>query len=168
MNAPYAQGTDLLQRYDARIIGDLVGDAGTRNLAPATDQNVITALTDAASQILSSCYYGQRYTAKELAGLAGADRGLLYRLNCDLAFLYLANRRAAFQDSAFYKDAYERSKSLLDALRNGELVFGVAGDMAVGVPSNQFPSSQTIASVNLLRDRAFRFFPLRPQQKGSY
>jgi phage gp36-like protein len=164
---PYANGSDLVSRYDVRLLGDYCSDTGVR-VSPAnvpTDPNVITALTDAASAINSACQIGERYTQAQLAALTGADKGLLYRLCCDLAFCYLCQRRGV--KPLAYEESYKRSEELLVRLKNGELIFNVPGNVAVGVPGDEFPSSSTYATVNLLRDAASPLFPLRRRQQPA-
>ena len=64
----YANGTDFLTRYDARLIGDLVRDDGTQE-NPATlptNTNLLTALSDAYGDIVAAAVVGDRYTVAQL------------------------------------------------------------------------------------------------------
>ena len=96
----YANGTDFLARYDARLIGDLVRDDGTQE-NPATlptNTNLLTALCDAYGDIVSAAVVGDRYTVDQLdpANLSPAALSYLIRLNCDIALIMIKRRRGKF------------------------------------------------------------------------
>lgn len=165
MSATYAQGSDLASRYDARLIGDLCEDAGTRVPANGVphDPNVIIALNDAASMINAACQVSQRYTQAQLAALTGADQNLLYRLNCDLAFVFLCQRRGV--KPPMYDEAFKRSDELLTRLKQGELIFDVPGNVGSGTETINFISQVQYSTLQLLRDADPKLFPVRRQQQ---
>jgi phage gp36-like protein len=166
----YCGAQDLLNRFDARTVGDLVNDAGQRQtvselVGPPVNTVLQAALDDGAGLINAACQVGERYTQAELAALTGTDQAILFRLNCDLAFVYLAQRRGLTPPG--YKEAYDRSSDLLEKLKQGELIFNVPGDVGEGVPSMEFPSMATYNTVGLLRDRAVKAFPLRRKMEPA-
>lgn len=164
----YALASDLIARFDARILGDVAEDTGTRVSAAGllTDPNVLVALADGSSMIDAACQIGQRYTQAELAALSGTDRALLLRLNCDLSFCYLCQRRGMKPPQ--YDECYKRSEELLDRLKDGALIFNVLADVGAGSPSDQFPSQATYTTINLLRDSTNnRFYPVRRIQQPA-
>jgi len=163
----YAQPSDLISRYDARVLGDLCEDTGTR-VNPTgllTDSNVLTALNDGAAMIDMAAQVGERYTQVQLAALTGTDQAALFRLNCDLAFIYLCQRRGLKPPQ--YEEAYKRSEEVLTRLKDGALVFNVAGDVGSGVETINFPSTQAYASVNTIRTATPSLFPQRRVQVPS-
>ena len=132
----YATPADMLARYDARRLGDLVEDAGTRVTASglASDPNLQAALDDAAGMIDASLLRGGRYLPTDLTGLAPASSSwkLLLRLNCDLAYGLLLARR----DLASTRQV-DLAFALLDKLAEGSLIFGaVQAAVTAGKPQN--------------------------------
>src|SRR5690242_5903704 len=113
----YATNPDMLARYDARTVGDLVNDTDIRQTPDQllTDANLTAALSDACGMVNTAAVVGQRYTPAELAALTGDDLNILKRLVCDIAFVYLANRRGV--KPAQYEDAYTRSMEMLGMLK---------------------------------------------------
>jgi len=163
----YAQPSDLISRFDARVLGDLAEDNGTR-VSPSgllTDPNVQTALNDGAAMIDMACQVGERYTQAQLAALTGTDQAALFRLNCDLAFTYLCQRRGLKPPQ--YDEAYKRSEEVLTRLKDGALIFNVAGDVGAGVETINFPSTQAYDSVRTIRTATPQFFPTRRLQRAS-
>lgn len=154
----YATPADLLVRYDARLLGDLVQDANVRLTSAQllTDANVIAALLDASGLIESACFVGQRYTSANLNGLTGNSLGLIKRLTCDFAFAFLRMRRGYdYEQFPLVKESYK----LLDRLRLGERVFDVAEVEAKGNPTSNVISLATILAQNKVSTQ-FHFFPL--------
>ena len=119
----YANGTDFLARYDARLIGDLVRDDGTQE-NPATlptNTNLLTALSDAYGDIVAAAVVGDRYTVAQLdpANLSPAALSYLIRLNCDIALIMIKRRRGKFdpeKDGAMLKENKEKLAGLKDGL----------------------------------------------------
>ena len=161
----YAQPSDLLARYDNRVLGDLVSDTGTRQTPTQllTDPNLQAALNDGAGEINAAALVGERYAVTDLQALTGVDQALLIRINCDLAFYYLALRRG-IPLNELQKQQYERATKLLGQIRAGDRIFNVAADVAAGTPDTHFPTSVAYENLNLLRDAAGRMFPVRRQQ----
>jgi len=131
--ASYAEPSDLLARYDAREIGDLVADDGEQigAAALATDTNVLAALSDASGQIEAALVVGNRYTASALEGLTGNSLALLKRITCMLAICHLMDRRPAGYGDAAEK-RQEQALDYLERLRNGENVFNLSDQKDAG------------------------------------
>jgi len=156
----YADGNDLLARYDARILGDLIQDTGTRTtntVTIAADANVAASLADASGLIESACFVGNRYSAADLSGLAGNGLALIKRITCDLAFALLRQRRG-YDLEQF--PLVEKTYALLDRLRLGERVFDVDEVEDKGNPTTDAIRIDTILQLNLIRDN-IRYFPVR-------
>lgn len=162
----YAAPQDMLNRYDARILGDIVSDVGVRVPPAALLTNVVlqAALDSGAGQIDQACFVGQRYNSAQLGALTGQDQAVLFQLNCDLAYVILRKRRGQIVDKM---SQYVESEKILDHLRQGDRIFAVPANEAAGLPSAQFPSMQQYAQLNLMRDYASsRYFTRRrPQQE---
>lgn len=127
-STPYATVADLLARYDARTVGDLAGDAGSRvsaaDLADANTAggaNVAAALADASGQIEAACLRGGRYLPADLAALTGMSAKRLVRLTCRVTMLLLMERRPDSKWPEWAKDV----EAELDRVAKGERVFGL-------------------------------------------
>lgn len=158
----YATPADLLKRYDARSVGDLVNDAGSRQTPTQilTDPNVLACLDDGAAYINAAAIVGNRYTIAQLQALTGVDAAMLIRLNCDLTFGYLVLRRG---NDPRQLQSFVDAEKILGLLREGQLIFDVPASLAVGVGSSNFPSPVAYATLNLYRDEC-QAFPVRSTQ----
>lgn len=163
-NTRYANGDDLLKRYDARVIGDLVSDNGTRVSVNLNINSVLLgALDDASGMIESAVYVGKRYTAEHLSGLTNNSLSLLKRLTCDLAFEYLRTRRANdVKQSQHVDDTFE----YLNRLRLGERVFDVAEVEAAGNMTSDAISIATLRGQHLVSGNT-RVFPIKRYTTGQ-
>lgn len=162
----YASTSDMLERYDARIIGDLVADAGSRisSAALLTNDNLEAALDSAAGWIESAALVGNRYTAADLSGLTGNSLAFIKQLNCDIAFSLLRQRRG-FDVAQF--PAVEQSLAILDRIRLGERIFNVSEVKDKHNPTLGQPTIVEISNQNLVRDFAHRFYPVRRYVSGQ-
>lgn len=115
----YATGADMLARYDARTLGDLVSDDNVQVAASVLPSNVnlIAALTDASASVTAALFASNRYTPAQLATLSGIALSQLKRLTCDLALIYMKRRRCKFDptnDGDLLKETNEAIKKLRD------------------------------------------------------
>jgi len=161
--ASFADGSDLLERYDARTVGDLAEDLGARVAAAdiPTSANVVTALSGATGEILSSVARAARYTQADLVALTGEDLAYLKDLTCAIAFWRLWKRRP-YTDDAIRKEAREEYESILKMLRSGETIFAVAEVIDAGKPQIETVTRVEAPNWQLVVDRCRgRFFPSR-------
>ncbi len=161
----YATPQDFINRFDARVCGDLVNDSGNRITASQLmiDDVIQACLDDGAGEINIATLVGQRYTVAQLEALTGVDMAVLVRLNCDIAFYLLALRRGVALNE-MQKERREEAKNLLTNLKNGERIFNVPGDVSKGTLDYNFPSIQSYDTLNLLRDASRRYFVGRREQ----
>lgn len=152
----YATPAELLARYDARVIGDLVGDVNERVDAAdlPTDENLLAALDDASGEIEAAVLQGKRYTTADLAALAGNTRFFLVRICCQIAIARLWERRLTLDASEQIaaEQAFEQARKALDRLKRGEEIFDIQAVKDAGVPSLVKPTATTIRTRNLLVD----------------
>lgn len=162
-NQAYAKIGDLTARYDSRAIGDLVSDQGSRQSVGdlASNGSVQAALDDAAGLINAACNVSERYTTNELNDLTGVNKALLIRINCDLAFGLLVQRRG--NDPAKCV-GYVSSMEYLEEIKDGKRIFASPADVAAGLEQINFPSLANYNQLNLVRDVSGRFFPVRRRQ----
>ena len=161
----YATPADFLQRYDARLIGDLVSDTGTPVSAGGLPTNAVlqAVLDDASAAVDAAVFVGDRYTPAQMASLSTTAASFVRRLVCDLALLYLKRRRGRFdaeKDSALLKELNETLKSL----REGEdyLMLGTQTEAAAATIELVQPHLVAVPALRTIRNRTRNYYPLPP------
>jgi len=145
----------FLNRADARLVGDLVSQTGTRvdPTSLLTDPVLAAALLDAQGELESACQRGQRYAPADLAALTGAGQAKLYRVLRDLCVLKLYQLR-----SEDVPERFARVERELEMLGDGEKIFGLVQSEAAGIMAHQIMTPDDVAAANLLSHRARRLF----------
>lgn len=150
---------DLIDRFDVRELGQLASDSNTQlsSVQLQTSSPVIAALTDASGIVLSALYTAYKYKAADLSALSTESSNLLKRITCDLAFVYLAQRRGYTYKEKFplIEDSYE----LLQKLRNGERVLDVEDNKNAGNTTTAIVTVVDQIHAGLASTR-FRYFPI--------
>ncbi len=161
----YATPNDFLQRYDARLIGDLVSDTGTQVAAGALSTNAVllAVLDDAGAAVDAAVFVGDRYTPAQMASLSTTAASFVRRLVCDLALLYLKRRRGRFdaeKDAALLKEISETLKSL----RDGEdlLLLNTQSEAAASTIDLLQPHLVAVPALRTIRNRTRNYYPLPP------
>lgn len=166
--ASYAEPSDLLTRYDARVIGDLVKDDGIRAGRDALLDHpvLLAALADASGEIDASVLQAKRYTAADLEALTGNSLAHLKRLTCTIAFGLLWERRPwSDSEENAREEAQKRARQALEMLRKGQTIFDVDDVKDAGLPSTHEPSIERIRALNLTVDHARgHYYPHRRQR----
>lgn len=166
----FITAAQFLNRYDARRVGDLVGDTGTRVDAGTllTDTNLATILADASAFITAACRVSDRYSYDDLNNLAttspyGPTAYLLHRLTADLAMGLLLKRRAyAADDIAKQCPAYVEALQYIQLLREGERIFDTDGQAEAGLPEHEQFNLNPVDSPPLSTQTAYRYFGFNP------
>jgi phage gp36-like protein len=157
----YATPADLIQRKDARTVGNLASDTGTTVALPALleDPNVLAALADASGKIESALLVGERYSIVDLQSLEDNSLAYLKRITCDIAFALMYERRP-YSDSKDRAKAFDAANDALEALRQGRNVFTLTSQIGATVPEVATP---TLVQYNNLRTivarTCNRFYP---------
>lgn len=120
----YADGDDLVARYDAQFLSELVSDSGTVVDAGDVpdDDNVAAALLDASGEVEAACLQAGRYQPEDLQALTGAALGYLKKIVCGLAVCNLMARR--WPDKPL-PEGLKAVGETLEKLRVGERIFGL-------------------------------------------
>lgn len=158
----YATPAEFLQRYDARVTGDLVDDNSDQQdpdslLADAVLQAM---LDDASGDIEAALGVGGMYTPADLAALTGNAKKHLIRICCDVAHVYLLRRRGLIPAEE-HKAAIELAEAHLERLRTGQNVFNIPGEENSGIIDTTGPSLVDFGNMNLIRDRTKNYYPKR-------
>jgi phage gp36-like protein len=162
--ASYAAPADLVARYDANRLGQLVRDDKGQSTASqlVSDTNIAAALADASGQIEAAIIAGRRYDPTDLSSLTGNTLNLLIRLTCDLAYGYLIRRRGFPEDEAGrLAPAFREAQAILAQLRNGDQVFGVPAVLDAKVTTTDEMGKLTVGSASGslgVVGGAFRYF----------
>lgn len=158
----YATAADLLLRKDWREIGDLVSD-DTVQISESeltTDAKVLVALSDASGDINASLLAGGRYTVANLESLTGDSLALLKRITCEIGIYYLLVRRPNLDSKTL--EYYEKLREMyLRRLSTGEDLFNLDSVLNASLPDVDGPTSLGFEKLNLLRDRAYNYYPRR-------
>jgi phage gp36-like protein len=156
----YADGDDMIVRYDVRVLGDLLSDSGTRVAAAsvAAHATLEELLLDASGEVESACCAGGRYGSADLAALSGAGLRFLKRLVCGSAMFALLHRRKPDMVRADWDKGIDET---LERLRKGERIFSTDEAQAAGQMERLGEDDLTADVRPGLSDYAGRFFGSR-------
>jgi hypothetical protein len=162
--AAFATTADMLLRYDARTLGDLCSDVGTRipEALLVSDPKLVALLDTATGQIKAAVLRGDRYKTVDLESLTGESREYLVDMTCRIAF-WLLWQRKPYSDDQNRMEAKKGADEALELLRTGAHVFDVDTAIEAGKPYVETVTRTEIANNwNLVADRCRgRFFPAR-------
>lgn len=158
----YATGSDLIDRYDVDLVGDLSTDEReTQDRdAVASHPHVLTALEDASGEVDTALLTGGQYSAEDLAGLTGSSASYLKAIVCALAMAALHERRPEAVDAEHIDRLTKRAKESIRSLRRGDNVFGIQQNLDATRVHTSGPSAIDLQNRNGLAQRMGRFFPL--------
>lgn len=165
---PYATNSDFLQRYDARLTGDLVRDDGVQEAASSLPTNEVlqAAIEDASAAIDAAVFVGSRYTPAQMASLSATAASFVRRLACDLALIYLKRRRGRFdqeRDGALLTEI----NATLKGLRDGQdllLLVGQSQSVGAGVELVN-PELIAVSAKQTIRHRTRNYYPDTPDSR---
>ncbi len=164
--ASYADGNDLISRYDVDTVGDLATDQRESSDPSSVPNlpNVLTALMDASGEIDVALTVGERYLPSQLEALTGNSQSKLKRITCDIAMSLLCSRRVGTDYLELAEKVAKISRDHLRSLSNGENVFGLQSLFDASVIDVGTISTCEIERRNLLPSRMTRFFPTDSQR----
>jgi phage gp36-like protein len=162
---------NLIDRFDVRELGQLASDTNiplnATQLQTATP--VLAALQDATGVLMSALYVAFKYTQSDIdIILNDQDTGpdaddslaLLVRIVCDLAVVYLAQRRGRSYKEKF--PLVQESLDLIQKLRNGERVLNLMDKEKAGLTQQAIVTVCDQVNAGLVQT-AWRYFPLPVQ-----
>jgi phage gp36-like protein len=131
----FATAADMIARYDARTLGDLVTDDGNQvaENALAANPKMTAALATATGQIKAAVLRAERYTTAELEALTGESQQYLKDLTCQIAFWCLWRRRPYIDDQQ-RNEVKASADEALELLRTGAHVFDIDRQKDAGTP----------------------------------
>lgn len=146
-SSAYATGADAVKYFDARFLGDLCADDGTRvsEAGLASDAKMAAALEAASGEVESAALKGARYRVADLQAMTGMSLGLLKRTVCRLAVGSLLWRRSPTGPKPeMLRDEEER----LQALAMGLRIFGFEETQDVGSGAEVVEQAPTQQDIN--------------------
>jgi phage gp36-like protein len=163
----YATAADMLARFDARVLGDLVNDTDSQvdSIGLQSDAVLLAMLGDASGDIEAALLVGGRYTIVDLEALASAlpptnGTAFLKRMCCDITLAYLLRRRPS-KNADSDKAAADMAERHLDKLRGGDAIFPL--DKTIDATEPELVGMRLIdfQNMGLIRDRTRNYFPHR-------
>jgi hypothetical protein len=140
---------DFIKRYDVRTLGDLLSDLGVRITAVSTDTTLTEFLSEAEGEVLSKIRAGKRYTAADIALLAGVDLAYYKRLVVDNALNNLLNRRP--DPARPVPPNVTKSLATIAAVAAGLAIFTLEDQSEAGVQVSRADTPTPRLTTNLIR-----------------
>ena len=131
----YAGPADLQVYYDWREIGELCSDSNETLSAndQLTNPNVIRALNRGAGDIETNLMVSKMYSVADLTSLTGNSKEILIAMNCEMAIVYLFERKPLYNVDKL-KAYREIKESRLKMLATGLNVFNLTAQISAGTP----------------------------------
>jgi len=161
---PYASPDDLINSRNKGDLGNWASETGD-TLTPEqllSDPITYFALLRGAGEIEMMAFAGKRYTPEDLQGLTGAAQAALIGLNCDLASYHLAKRIIPEPEKIA---GYAPAQKMLEALRDGVLIFGLVEAAEAGLPGTVDVRYNSRGEVQRPTEKARRLFGNRFEQR---
>ena len=150
-----ASVADFLDRWDNPLVSDLLSDAPGR---------LDALLASASGEVRSALLASRRYSEADLASLVPDDLEYLKSIVCDLAMLRLAESRLTALGDERWIALRERADRHLEDLTTGRRVLASTAAPSAGRARAETPLLGDALRVNLLVDRASRYYPSRAQE----
>lgn len=165
MTMTYSTPEEFLQRYDARLIGDLVRDDGVQEPPGSLPANAVllAVLADASAAVDAAVFVGNRHTPAQMAALSTTAASFVRRLVCDLALIYLKRRRGRFdqeRDAALLQEV----NATLQSLRDGQdlLLLNQQSQAAASTIELVRPELIPVTARQTIRNRTRNYYPDPP------
>ncbi len=160
-SATLLTAAEFLKRVDARTVGDLVSDSGTRVASAdlGSDGNLAACLLDATGELESACLVGGRYLPSELASITGAGLAYMRRILTWLTIVKLYERRPDMEMKL--PAIAEKAELALEQLTLGQRIFSFTEVMEAGVVTTRTETPQDVEARNGSVVIAQRYFGTR-------
>lgn len=152
---------DMLDRYDSRVLCDLVSDNGVPETTAGlvSNRKMAVAIDTAEGRLLAACRVGKLYTDADIAGLEGVDASLAIDLICAMALVNLMKRRPRPELYQTLNALNQENEAYLAQLRDGQRVFALEKTLEASVPDVRSPTTVDVTNLNLITSRARGYFP---------
>lgn len=177
---PYCTGTQFLEYYDARTVGQLLSDNdvpigslndGTTNVnaaVVAASSRLVKFLGSASGRVEAAAFRGGRYTPEDLAGiltLGGNASNLLQELVANLTIGRLSRRRPDVQ--VMVMPQTNEAELFLAALEHGESIFPLDTVVQAGTLQETIDTASDVENRRLATVQAAPLFGRRGNRIGA-
>lgn len=128
----FATIDEMIERYDERVLADLVQDDNTRN-PDLTGNAILTAVLEDATGVIEASLR-RTYSNDQLTALEAANSAVLIRLDVDLAMGLLYQRRAKGLPDQI-REVVDAATDMLTSIRNGVAVLDDAEARIASIPT---------------------------------
>ena len=157
----YASPADMVLRYDANTLSDLLSDTGEAIADLTNNASLLAMLAASSGRLEAALLVSNHYTVTELASLTGNSLALIKDIVCDLTMARVLRRRPEKIASEALQAVAKEAEEYLDRLRKGDRIFDLAAHEAAGTPDVDGPSAADYEQLNLIPDRTKHFYPPR-------
>jgi len=160
----YATPNDMLNRFDANVLGDLLPDNGVQENTTqiGTDAKLAAILATASGEVESACLAGGMYLITDLQGLADNAQALLIDLVCSVAMCRLLRRRPSDSFDELRSSICQEARQQINELRQGKAVFGNTKDATDGqVADTTGITTIDVNNLHMWRDQTQNYYPRR-------
>ena len=162
---PYCSAAQLFTYHDPNQVADMLRDGTAARpsylemLDPTSTagSRLVSLLKAGSGRIESYCLIGRRYTPEDLQALTGASQEMLVKLNADVTFWMLAQRRQPMASDPRSVPGALEAQELLKMLRDGETIFGFEEAADAGLPTVVQANPGRLLTPNVV-GRAVRLF----------
>ncbi len=165
----YAQPSDMLNCFDANILGDVVSDTGVQvDIGSLSeDQKLLSALARASGEVEAAVLAGGMYQISDLTSLTDNGQALLIDMVCCVAMCKLLRRRPTKSTQELLEGVCKDARDQIQALRKGESVFGGTTNANQGqLAETTGISTYDVETLHMIRDRTQNYFPRRDLPAG--
>lgn len=164
--------------HDCDQVADMlrVGQTPRPSVSDMLNPNTVVGATlarillSAAGRIEGRCLVGKRYQPDDLRALVdagGSAAEILIKLNADLAFWMLCQRRQPNASDPKNVPGAAEAYEYLKALGEGEAIFGFRESAEAGLPTANPPDAPKLITPNAVA-RAYRLFPTYQLGQQNY
>jgi hypothetical protein len=157
----YCSVPQILNWFDARTVGDLVRDDGSRATPTQlqTDKVLQQMLQDASGEIEAACLVGGRYTVADLLVLNGNSSIFLAGIVAGLAYMKLMERRPEYEIPE--PKRVDQARKALEALSVGEAIFALQETSDAGRVEEDVETVADVDNRRMVSWHAARYLGLR-------
>lgn len=160
-SAAYCTIDQMLEAYDHRSIGQLLGDdkVALNESEVRASTRLTRILKRASGMVEAACLVGEKYTAASLGALTGNSAEHLAGLVADLAMGMLWRRRPHLDKAV--PPQFTEALDTLAKLRLGERIFAIDENAEAGLPAIDVQSAAEIEAEDRASYQASRWLGRR-------
>jgi phage gp36-like protein len=162
--AAWADSTDMVKRYDNRVLSQLVTDSGNRDMDFAVNTRLTMALNTATGRMQASFLFGGRYTVSQIDSLTGETLEFRKDICCALSWWILWRSKPWLEaTSEAQRAAREDAEAYIELIKSGAAIFNIEAVVEAGKAEvTPLPRRTVDNEWSLVRDRLTgNLYPVR-------